>query len=57
MTSLLEAYSPVATAPRTRATISGGKAMLIFSAAVMGWLGDRGGNYSYQHSMNGENWV
>jgi hypothetical protein len=30
MTSLMEAYSPVATALRTMATISGGKTMLIF---------------------------
>jgi hypothetical protein len=35
-TSLLEAYSPVSTALRTLAAISGGKAMLIFSAAGMG---------------------
>jgi len=36
MTSLPEAYSPVATALRTLGTISGGEAMLIFSAAETG---------------------
>ena len=33
--TLLEAYSPVATALRTMATISGGRAMLIFSAVAI----------------------
>jgi hypothetical protein len=33
---LLEAYSPVSTALRTTATISGGNAMLIFSTVDMG---------------------
>src|SRR5450830_99293 len=51
MTSLLEAYSPVATALRTMWTISGGNAILIFSAVLIG-SPVKGRNTSYHHSKS-----
>ncbi|MDO8252398.1 MAG: hypothetical protein Q7T78_22145 [Rhodoferax sp.] len=56
VTSILKVYSPVATALPTATTISGDRAMLIFSAAVMVRLYANGTNNSYQDSKADSAW-